>query len=54
MQRNLEECVLYELKTKLHLLYLQFLLSTTNAFNAAFQATSYSTILQFYPEINKL
>ena len=41
-------------KTKLFLLFLSFLLPTINAFNGAFQATTYTTIHQLHPEIKKL
>lgn len=40
--------------TKLYLLFLNFLLPTINAFNVAFQATTYTTIHPLHPEINKL
>lgn len=38
-------------KTKLYLLFLNFLLPTINAFNVAFQATTHTTIHQLHPEI---
>ena len=41
-------------KTKLYLNFLHFLLPTINAFNTAFQATTYTTIHQLHPEMNKL
>ena len=41
-------------ETKLYLLFLNFILTTVNAFNVAFQATSYTTIHLLYPEMKKL
>ena len=41
-------------ETKLCLLFLDFLLPTIIAFNAAFQTTAYTTIQPLYPLINKL
>ncbi len=41
-------------ETKLYLLFLNFLLPTVNAFNVAFQATSYTTIHLLHPEMRKL
>ena len=41
-------------ETKLYLLFLSFLLPTINAFNVAFQATTYTTIHQLHPEMKKL
>ena len=41
-------------EVKLYLLFLNFLLPTLNAFNVAFQATSYTTIHLLHPEMRKL
>ena len=41
-------------ETKLYLLCLYHLLPTINAFNVAFQATSYTTIHLLHPEMNRL
>ena len=41
-------------ETKLYLLFLNYLLPTVNAFNVAFQATSYTTIHLLHPEMKKL
>ena len=41
-------------KTKLYLLFLNHLLPTLNAFNIAFQATSFTTIHQLHPEMKRL
>ena len=41
-------------EVKLYLLFLNFLLPTANAFNVAFQATSYTTIHLLHPEMRKL
>ena len=41
-------------EVKLYLLFLNFLLPTVNAFNVAFQATSYTTIHLLHPEMRRL
>lgn len=41
-------------ETKLYLLFLNHLLPTINAFNVAFQATSYTTIHLLHPEMKRL
>ena len=41
-------------ETKLYLLFLNHLLPTINAFNIAFQATSYTTIHLLHPEMKRL
>ena len=40
--------------TKLYMLFLSFLLPTVNAFNIAFQATTYTTIHRLHPEMKRL
>lgn len=41
-------------ETKLYMLFLKFLLPTVNAFNTAFQATTYTTIHLLHVEMKKL